>query len=114
MTTRLVYSTDGGRTPEERTAHRKSSSNQAPPVPAAPDDGWIRVWRMKAGRGGKTATVVTGVPSSDLERLAVELRRLVGAGGAVRDTAIEVNGDHRERIQKRLTELGFRVKLAGG
>ena len=114
MTSRLVYSTDGGRQAEERAPHRKSSPHQAPPVPAAPDDGWVRIWRLKAGRGGKTATVVTGVPGLDLARLAVELRRLVGAGGGVRDAAIEINGDHRERVQKRLTELGFRVKLAGG
>jgi translation initiation factor 1 len=32
----------------------------------------------------------------------------------VRDGAIEVQGDHRERIAQRLQGLGYRVKLAGG
>lgn len=140
MTSRLVYSTDGGRAPEERAPkssprNGRGSQGLKAPVPEAPEDGWLRVWRVKGGRGGKTATVVTGVPRSDLERLAVELRRFVGAGGGVREDsanrsqgggpaagaessrgtgAIEVQGDHRERLQKRLTDLGYRVKLAGG
>jgi translation initiation factor 1 (eIF-1/SUI1) len=32
----------------------------------------------------------------------------------VRDSAIEVQGDHRDRIAERLRELGYKVKLAGG
>jgi translation initiation factor 1 len=85
-------------------------------VPQAPEDGWVRLWRVKGGRGGKTATVVTGLQGSpaDLESLAVDLRRAVGAGGAVREGAIEIQGDHRERLAQRLTALGYRVKLAGG
>jgi translation initiation factor 1 len=96
-------------------APRGGKGNEAP-VPQAPDDGWVRLWRTKSGRGGKMATVVTGLPGNDaeIEKVAVELRRFVGAGGAVRDRAVEVQGDHRERLQKRLTELGYRVKLAGG
>src|SRR5687768_6637627 len=101
--------------PKEKPAPRRGKGTDAP-VPQAPDDGWVRLWRTKSGRGGKMATVITGLPGdgSEIERLAVELRRFVGAGGAVRDGAVEVQGDHRERLQKRLTELGYRVKLAGG
>ena len=116
MSSRLVYSTDSGRVaapPQKGAAKRKP---EAPTIPAAPDDGWVRLWRTKSGRGGKTATVITGLPGSpdDVERLGVELRRYIGAGGAVRDSAVEIQGDHRERLQRRLTELGYRVKLAGG
>jgi translation initiation factor 1 len=76
----------------------------------------VRLWRLKGGRGGKTATVVTGLAGTEAEiaALAVELRRYAGAGGSVREGAIEVQGDHRERLQKKLTDLGYRVKLAGG
>jgi translation initiation factor 1 len=49
-----------------------------------------------------------------LDNLALELKRLCGAGGTVRDGAIEVQGDHRERIAERLRALGYSVKLAGG
>ena len=43
-----------------------------------------------------------------------EFKRLCGAGGTVRDRAIEIQGDHRERLAERLRTLGYRVKLAGG
>jgi translation initiation factor 1 len=115
---RLVYSTTGGRVrqPAAGRADQRRPPAGDPPIPQAPDDGWVRLWRVKGGRGGKTATVITGVPGSaaDVEALAVELRRFVGAGGGVRGGAIEVQGDHRERLHKKLAGLGYHVKLAGG
>jgi translation initiation factor 1 len=118
---RLVYSTDGSSVERFRAQPPASGKggrarSSGPTVPQAPDDGWVRLWRVKGGRGGKTATVVTGVQASaaDLDALAVDLRRAVGAGGAVREGAIEIQGDHRERLAQRLTALGYRVKLAGG
>ena len=120
MSSRLVYSSDGGRVQDERapksgSGGKKGSRSAGLGIPATPEDGWVRLWRMKGGRGGKTVTVVTGAGTGDaLEKLGVDLRRFIGAGGAIRDGAIEIQGEHRERLQKRLTELGFRVKLAGG
>jgi len=40
--------------------------------------------------------------------------QIVAAGGAVKDDAIEIQGDHRERIADKLRQLGHTVKLAGG
>ncbi len=128
MSSRLVYSSDDGRIslPKDKTATTAGSPGKArstgkkkpdgPSVPSAPEDGWVRLWRTKGGRGGKTATVITGLgqTGSGLEHLAVELRRFAGAGGSVREGAIEIQGDHRERLQKHLSGLGYRVKLAGG
>jgi translation initiation factor 1 len=113
VTSRLVWSSDGGKIEQAKKRGGKRRDD-GPGVPAAPDDGTVRVWRVKGGRGGKTVTLITGLPKADVERLAVDLRRSIGTGGGVRDGAVEVQGDHRERVQKKLTELGFRVKLAGG
>ena len=110
---RLVYSSDGGRVAHKETIKRRPTSS-GPPVPQAPADGWIRLWRVKGGRGGKTVTVVTGLPADQLEDVWRELRRIAGAGGAVRDDVVEIQGDCRERLQPRLEALGFRVKIAGG
>jgi translation initiation factor 1 len=113
---RLVYSTDGGRVrhPDER----KTTPKRPPGKPglSVPDDGVVRLFREKGGRGGKVVTVIRGLPerSSALESLAGELKRLCGAGGAVRDAAIEIQGDHRERLAERLRARGYTVKLAGG
>lgn len=100
---RLVYSSEGGRvSPQREEAHS---------APAG--DGVVRVSRTKAGRRGKTVTLVTGLPPADLEEVAKELKRLCGSGGAVKEGAVELQGDHRERVAERLGGR-YRVKLAGG
>ena len=85
-------------------------------MPGFPNDGVVRISRERGQRGGKTVTVIRGLPErgTELEARAVELKRLCGAGGTLRDGAVEIQGDHRERIAERLRVLGYRVKLAGG
>jgi translation initiation factor 1 len=110
---RLVYSTDGGRVAAGKPVRRRASAS-GPPVPAAPADGVVRLWRVKGGRGGKVVTVVTGLPAASLEDVGRELRKVAGAGGATRGDAVEIQGDCRERLQARLEAMGYRVKFAGG
>ena len=110
---RPVYSTDGGRLPPRGTARPAPTP---PPGPRVPDDGVVRIFRERGGRNGKTVTVVRGLPDrgAALEARASALRRLCGAGGTVRDGAVEIQGDHRERVAERLRADGLTVKLAGG
>ena len=79
-------------------------------------DGIVRVQRESKGRKGKTVTLVTGVPLDDdtLKTLMGELKRSCGAGGALKDGVIEIQGDHRDAIFAELKKRGFPVKLAGG
>ncbi len=79
-----------------------------------PNDGVVRVFREKGGRGGKTVTVVRGLPVAELESVASDLKRHCGSGGSVKSGAVEIQGDHREKVAARLTAQGRRVKLAGG
>lgn len=106
----LVYSTGAGDL-RRRDANRVRSASSGP---ALPDDGVVRVFREKGGRGGKVVTVVRGLPARELAAVATELKRLCGAGGAVKDGAVEIQGDHREKVAARLQSQGRRVKLAGG
>ncbi len=122
---RLVYSTDGGGTDycpdcgrpksECRCASRRRQPS-AGPARQVPDDGVVRVFRDRSGRHGRTVTLVTGVRAdpASLDSLATTLTRLCGSGGGVKDGAIEIQGDHREKVAAKLRELGHRVKLAGG
>jgi translation initiation factor 1 len=77
-------------------------------------DGIVRVRREV--RNGKTVTVVLGVlmPAAGLAALGKELKAACGTGGTVKDGAIEIQGDHRERIVELLTAAGHAVRLAGG
>ena len=73
----------------------------------------MRVSRTKAGRKGKTVTLVTGIPPADLTDVGKELRRFVGSGGSVKEGVVEIQGDHRDRIADHL-RTRFQVKVAGG
>jgi translation initiation factor 1 len=66
----------------------------------------------KAGRRGKTVTVVEGLPrnSGFLKVLAGELKRACATGGTVVEDRIEVQGDHRDGIRAVLKSKGWTVK----
>ena len=110
---RLVYSTDGG-------DHRKTGERRLPPKPSTggrpgvPEDGVVRIFRDRGGRGGKVVTAVVGLPPGDLKAVATDLKKLCGSGGAIKDGVVEIQGDHREKVAARLEAQGHRVKLAGG
>jgi translation initiation factor 1 len=106
---RLVYSTGDG---DQRKRVRKPAEKVSGPV--LPQDGVVRIFREKGQRGGKTVTVVRGLPRRDVDAVAKDLKRHCGAGGAAKDGAVEIQGDHREKIAARLTAQGYQVKLAGG
>lgn len=115
---RLVYSTDSGRIrPDSRPPAKNSKRNKPSPVtPDVPDDGVVRLHRGKAGKGGKAATLVTGLPGTEVELDArlKKLKQSLGAGGVRDGRVLAIQGDHREALQERLEADGFRVKLAGG
>jgi len=101
----LVYSTDGGRIaqPEIKTARPKG-------------DGIVRIQRQTSGRKGKGVCVITGLDLDDAElnKLAAELKKKCGCGGAAKEGVIEIQGDKRDEIKALLEAKGFKVKLAGG
>ena len=110
---RLVYSTHGGRI--RRPAERPGAPARPMARSAAPDDGTIRIFRERGGRNGKVVTVIRGLPQgAALLGLAADLKRLCGAGGTVKEGALEIQGDHRERLAGRLRAKGYTVKLSGG
>jgi translation initiation factor 1 len=111
----LVYSTDSGRMcsgcrqPIASCQCVASSSLKT-------GDGIVRVSRETQGRKGKGVTVIRGLPmeSAVLEKTARELKAACGSGGTVKDGAVEIQGDHRDRIVLFLQTAGFTVKRAGG
>jgi translation initiation factor 1 len=104
---RLVYSSGDG-------DQRKRKPSEKTNAPELPRDGVVRIFRGKGGRGGKTMSVVRGLPRRELEAVAKDLKKHCASGGAVKDDAVEIQGDHREKIAARLTAQGYVVKLAGG
>jgi len=108
-TSRHVYSTEDGRIRQPAPARSPAAA-----APETPNDGVVRIFRGRGGRNGKVVTVIRGLPAREVEERAAELKRSCGAGGAVKNGAVEIQGDHREKIAERLRALGHTVKLAGG
>ena len=66
----------------------------------------------KAGRGGKTVTVVYGLPNNAafLKDLATDLKKTCGTGGTATEDGVELQGDLRDRVRDLLVAKGFQVK----
>lgn len=120
MPDRLVYSTDSGRVthcPICGQPYKHCLCDQSiGETPTKKSDGIVRIMRDRKHRGGKTVTVISGVPASAdaLAVLAQQLKKLCGSGGTIKDGTIEIQGDHCDKVQTKLTEMGYKVKRAGG
>lgn len=113
--TGLVYSTEHGRMCSG--CNRPAASCSCAKKPAArKSDGIVRVGRQTKGRKGSGVTVITGLTLTpdQLRDLAAQLKKKCGAGGAVKDGVIEIQGEHRELLMTTLQQLGYTVKQAGG
>lgn len=111
---RTVYSTaTGGICPKcgwpQRDCKCSSQFQRDAPLPARIV---VKLRMEKKGRGGKTVTVVYGLPDNQtfLKDLASELKRACGAGGAVVEGGVEIQGDLRDRIRDVLAKKGWTVK----
>ena len=111
---RIVYSTaTGGICPKcgwpQRDCKCSSQFERDEPLPGR----IVAKLRMeKKGRGGKTVTVVYGLPDNQpfLKELASELKRACGTGGATVEGGVEMQGDLRDRLRDVLTKKGWTVK----
>jgi translation initiation factor 1 len=108
----LVYSTEVGRTcPTCRNALAQCSCKQAAQANKV-GDGQVRVSLQTKGRGGKSVTVIKGLPLDviALAALGKQLRTACGSGGTVKDGVIEIQGDHCDKMVETLKGLGHSVK----
>src|SRR5271157_526777 len=89
----------------------------SPSKPAKKNRGRVDIIRQKAGRGGKTVTVVknfVGIGLPEKEQLAKAMQKACGTGGTVKNGQIEIQGDKRQEVARILTEANFRPVFAGG
>ena len=102
------------------SAPKSSLTDSVPQITAKPGKkhrGRVDIPRVKAGRGGKTVTVVknfVGIGLPEKEQLAKAMQKVCGTGGTVKNGQIEIQGDKRAEVARILTEANFRPVFAGG
>lgn len=111
---RLVYSTASGSICPKcgwPAADCRCSATLLAGREAVPDRVVARL-RLENRASGKHVTVVDGLPDNAdyVASLCRELKRACGSGGSVRDAAIELQGDQRERLRELLSRKGLQVK----
>jgi translation initiation factor 1 len=98
-------------------AESPASGPPAEAKPARKNRGRVDIVRQKAGRGGKTVTVIkgfVGIGLPEKEQLAKAMQKACGTGGTVKNGQIEIQGDKRAEVARILTEANFRPVFAGG
>ena len=86
------------------------------PLELPPNQHKLKIEASRKGKGGKTVTIISGfqVSPETLTSLTKTLKNQCGAGGAVKDNTIEIQGDHRQKLLEIVTKLGYKAKLSGG
>ncbi|MEN8155345.1 MAG: translation initiation factor [Bacteroidota bacterium] len=104
----MVYSTD----PDYKFDAEQDAQEETP----AAHEQKLYVSLDRKRRKGKAVTLVEGFrgSSDELKALGKELKVKCGAGGAVKDGEIIIQGDFRERVTGLLKEKGYSVKQKGG
>lgn len=112
---RLFEGTEFDIPPRCERCEKLEADCQCPPLPdpaptriaPAKQSANIRVEKRKKG---KQVTVIQGLHEFDLPDVLVKLKNSCGAGGTIKDDAIEIQGQHADRVQSLLRGLGYRVK----
>lgn len=111
---RLVYSTEtAGKCPVCGWPQRDCQcSGPRAASDAVPARIVAKLRTEKKGRGGKTVTVVYGLPQNSefLRELSQELKRACGTGGTVVAGGVELQGELRKRLRDALVKRGYVVK----
>ncbi len=84
-------------------------ASERPELP--PERQRLRLQVSRQGRKGKTVTIVSGFQAKPetLSTLLKQLKAHCGAGGALKDATLEIQGDHREKLRQKLQQLGYKI-----
>lgn len=103
-------------TPELQASDEETASTPTPagdPLSMAVESqrGRLVIEMERKGRGGKTATIISGFSIDDegVGLIAAHLKKSLGTGGSARGGEILIQGDRREAVRDSLRKLGLKT-----
>jgi len=65
--------------------------------------------RLERRKRRKDVTIIEGIDEKyiNLKELAAKLKSRLACGGTAKNSKIELQGDHREKVKEILVEMGF-------
>lgn len=111
---RLVYSTDQA-TPRPGNYRERKPDEEVIEATTRPAQKRVTVRLDRKARCGKSVTVIEGLRMAQEDRVALlkQLKAGLGAGGTVKDTSLEIQGDHCDALMTALEKMGYRPKRSG-
>lgn len=99
--TGVVYSTN--------PQYSYNEAHDSEPSTLPPQQQKLRISMERAGRGGKTVTIVRGFVGNKADMLALckLLKQQCGIGGSAKQGDIILQGDHRTQVCEKLKSLGY-------
>ncbi len=107
---KLVYST------EQPVSRKKTPAEKALHAGVRPMEQRVIIRLDRKGRGGKSVTIIEGLrmPQKKMEELLRQVKTRLGAGGTIKDTCFEIQGDHCDTLMAVFEKMGYRPKRSGG
>ena len=118
---RVVYSTEHGQLDKPMSDRKRDKKKGCRDTSQShiiknPGKQGIRIRRESKGRGGRTVSIVDGLPLAE-KKMKVLLKKLkgqLGTGGVLKNGVLEIQGEHRDKLIQLLEKEGFQAKLSGG
>lgn len=106
--TRLVWSDEDGDLRKKNKQSKESGSVDESTVE-------LLLKRLTSGKG-RTVIEITGLPNNKgwCKKLAKDLKKSLGVGGAYKNDFIEVHGEKLEEVKKLLESKNLKFKQTGG
>ncbi len=104
---KIVWSDDGGDLRKKNTATKDGEVNESELV--------LNIRRLTSGKG-RAIIEITNLPENKkwCQKLAKEMKKSLGVGGAYKNDYIEVHGEKLEAVKELLNKKSLKWKQIGG